>query len=1661
MASVGNINVNLTANIAQFQSAMQKASDTIQKFGYAMNGRITQGLVDPLKKAKFEFKDVARIVGGIVISKIFYSGLNAIRNATDAVIEFRQELEYTQTAFANLFDSADMAEELVNVLKDFSAVSPFDFGSSAKAAQRLLAYGIKAKNVMYVMQGVMNAATMQGDASKIESISRALGQIYTKGTLKAEELRQLAEAGIPAYEILAEKLNLSEKAMSNIGKAAIPANVAINALVDGINERFAGMAVASTMTMKGMMSNIKDNALMLMSGVFDPLYQQVRTLTKKVNDFFSAMYQLYELKGLGGIFEHIFPDERDQQDLRQFVAILQEFGAILLDVGRNITAVFGASLRQLINIVNAIGPYFILAGQVIQLFVREVRQCEPVMKALTVVLAAAAGAFMVFKAAALAAFILRPLTKVVMLCAKAFAFLAAVVTAHPLVLGLILLGGAIAGLAATSTKAGEAVRNFGLQLTKWLGIDPGTKILPDTKKRTADINKFNEALDTTSSNLDKTGDAADKAAKKAKKARKDLLSFDEVFRLNDDNDEVTNPDADIPDWELGDFDFGDMDIDEPVLPDFANLWESAFQKQLDKIKQWAKNLWQRICDALGINDPDTALFTTAMGAAIAAILAALLGASWWEVLLAGLLGGIAGMLWEKIAEAFGMDEAQKHQAAICTAFGLAFGALIGALLGLPALGVVITALAGGLVAEIWSGIADKLGLTPEAKYSALIAAGIAAMIGAAFRDPVISMVIGQLAPGLWKVMQAALGGATAGQALFNTATTAGLIGTWIAAVVQGIQTGDWSGLIPAIAGTLGRLALGPLGGWAGMIAGYLYNATFKAIQDEFGVSNMAKIGDLILAGFNGIITGLASWMIPIISPLGTSIGSATAQALTNGIKGGIAGIITSLLASALSNVMLKFMGESMDLTDQDIKNGKIGGQIGGVCGSIIGGIVGFFLGGPAGAAIGMAVGNGIGQPLGTAIGALWETKISPALSTMGAAISDFFTNTLPTELGKAGTAISTSVGNVKNAFGTFFTEDLPNALSTAGTSIAGSLSNMGSSIGNFFTSTLPSTFSKIHTAISTFFTETLPNAIGYGLGFVTGKIARGLVDIGKALGKFFTETMPVMVGTFIVFLYSIPGKIQGAIDSIWNGIKAWAAPVLQSIGKFFTETIPVLVGSVIVFLYTLPGKIQEAINAIWSGITTWASGVISAIGTFFTTTLPVAIGTIFVFLATLPGKIQAAISTAWGVVTQWAGGVIQSISTFFTVTIPMLFMQFLQFLGSIPEKVKEIGANIIAGLIQGIQNAWGTVIECISNFVSGFIQGFKDGFGIASPSTVFAEIGDWIIQGLLGGLTAAWETVTGWISGAVSAFIGFFSQIGGAVVNFATTAKGAISGFVSQAGANISSWVSTTQGKIGSWVSTCQGKIGSWVSTTQGKILSWASTTQGKVLSWASTTQSKVLSWASATQSKINSWATNTGTKISTWASTTKTKISGWKSSAVQLMNSAMTSIQSKVNTTFNNVVSTVNSKLGAAKSAISSFVSAVGSMLSSISSRISSVLSSALSAASQAASALAGHATGGVFNREHIARISEGNKAEAIIPLEDKNAMQPFVDAVSAGLSQYLGPMMANMTNAIAGSSMQAAPVDAPPIMYVGTLIADDRSLRELQRKMDVIQMKETRRRS
>lgn len=64
------------------------------------------------------------------------------------------------------------------------------------------------------------------------------GQISAKHKLSAQDIRQLAEVGIPAFDILQRKLGLTADQVFNIGRANISSIAGIKALREGMRELY-------------------------------------------------------------------------------------------------------------------------------------------------------------------------------------------------------------------------------------------------------------------------------------------------------------------------------------------------------------------------------------------------------------------------------------------------------------------------------------------------------------------------------------------------------------------------------------------------------------------------------------------------------------------------------------------------------------------------------------------------------------------------------------------------------------------------------------------------------------------------------------------------------------------------------------------------------------------------------------------------------------------------------------------------------------------------------------------------------------------------------------------------------------------------------------------------------------------------------------------------------------------------------------------------------------------------------------------------------------------------------------------------------------------------------------------------------------------------------
>lgn len=64
----------------------------------------------------------------------------------------------------------------------------------------------------------------------------------------------------------------------------------------------------------------------------------------------------------------------------------------------------------------------------------------------------------------------------------------------------------------------------------------------------------------------------------------------------------------------------------------------------------------------------------------------------------------------------------------------------------------------------------------------------------------------------------------------------------------------------------------------------------------------------------------------------------------------------------------------------------------------------------------------------------------------------------------------------------------------------------------------------------------------------------------------------------------------------------------------------------------------------------------------------------------------------------------------------------------------EIGRNIIQGLINGVKNMAGKLVDSVKGVVDGAIEGAKNLLGIHSPSRVFMEFGEYTGEGFINGI---------------------------------------------------------------------------------------------------------------------------------------------------------------------------------------------------------------------------------------------------------------------------------------------------------------------------------------
>jgi tape measure domain-containing protein len=262
--------------------------------------------------------------------------------------EFLSLQQQSQVAFETMLGSAQKAQSFLAELHAFAAATPFEFPGLISSAQKLLAMGFAAEEVLPMMTSIGDAtAALGGTPETLERITRALGQIKQKGKVQAEEMLQLAEAGIPAWEWLAKKLGVDiPTAMKMVTDGAVASDIAISALLSGMDSKFGGMMARQAKSFAGMISTMKDNARAGAAFIVEPMFLAVNRVmsvlmnggaTQQLN---AVMVQLRgTVAGAANALQQ-FVLQNQSEIIRQFAEALQwtvdtalRFAAVMGDVG--------------------------------------------------------------------------------------------------------------------------------------------------------------------------------------------------------------------------------------------------------------------------------------------------------------------------------------------------------------------------------------------------------------------------------------------------------------------------------------------------------------------------------------------------------------------------------------------------------------------------------------------------------------------------------------------------------------------------------------------------------------------------------------------------------------------------------------------------------------------------------------------------------------------------------------------------------------------------------------------------------------------------------------------------------------------------------------------------------------------------------------------------------------------------------------------------------------------------------------------------------------------------------------------------------------------------------------------------------------------------------
>ncbi|EIW9514507.1 TPA_asm: tail tape measure protein [Listeria monocytogenes] len=254
-------------------SGFNAAKSAAKGAGAGMREALKNSVEKPAEQARFSILKLAAAFGLIAATK------NVVGSAIGRV-------DTIDTATKSLTVLTGSAKDAQLVMKDLTAAidgTPIALDAVALGAKKMVAAGMKAANVKPVFTAIADAAYGVGNGSEsIDQMVDAISSLQSAGVAYSDDINRLVDAGVPAWQILANSTGKSVGEMKKyVSEGSLESTKAIAMLTKGIEEgttgmagntaKMAGLAKTAGNTISGSFANMKTAAVKSLANIAENL----------------------------------------------------------------------------------------------------------------------------------------------------------------------------------------------------------------------------------------------------------------------------------------------------------------------------------------------------------------------------------------------------------------------------------------------------------------------------------------------------------------------------------------------------------------------------------------------------------------------------------------------------------------------------------------------------------------------------------------------------------------------------------------------------------------------------------------------------------------------------------------------------------------------------------------------------------------------------------------------------------------------------------------------------------------------------------------------------------------------------------------------------------------------------------------------------------------------------------------------------------------------------------------------------------------------------------------------------------------------------------------------------------------------------------------------